>query len=281
MAIRLVAVDVDGTLVTADQRVLPRVQAAAQRALEHGIQLVLCTGRAPGECWYILDALPQIRYAVTQTGAIAQDLKTGETLYHCPLSPDDARLIYSHVRRYDGLVNFFSGGIVYNSKEQMARFERYYPADFRWLFEQSHEFVDDLDAMVAGWGKPVEKLYVPFSSQEECERAMADLTKLPYFVTGAGYVDLEVMNPNTSKGIALAALCKKLGVPREQVMADRRQRQRRGHARLRGRRRCNGKRGRSAQAESRSDCADERRRRRGRYAGACNQRRDIKWAYRI
>ena len=123
------------------------------------------------------------------------------------------------MRRYDGLVNFFSGGIVYNSKEQMARFERYYPADFRWLFEQSHEFVDDLDAMVAGWGKPVEKLYVPFSSQEECERAMADLTKLPYFVTGAGYVDLEVMNPNTSKGIALAALCKKLGVPREQVMA--------------------------------------------------------------
>ena len=219
MAIRLVAVDVDGTLVTADQRVLPRVQAAAQRALEHGIQLVLCTGRAPGECWYILDALPQIRYAVTQTGAIAQDLKTVETLYHCPLSPDDARLIYSHVRRYDGLVNFFSGGIVYNSKEQMARFERYYPADFRWLFEQSHEFVDDLDAMVAGWGKPVEKLYVPFSSQEECERAMADLTKLPYFVTGAGYVDLEVMNPNTSKGIALAALCKKLGIPREQVMA--------------------------------------------------------------
>lgn len=162
MAIRLVAVDVDGTLVTADQRVLPRVQAAAQRALEHGIQLVLCTGRAPGECWYILDALPQIRYAVTQTGAIAQDLKTGETLYHCLLSPDDARLIYSHVRRYDGLVNFFSGGIVYNSKEQMARFERYYPADFRWLFERSHEFVDDLDAMVAGWGKPVEKLYVPF-----------------------------------------------------------------------------------------------------------------------
>lgn len=219
MAIRLVAVDVDGTLVTADQRVLPRVQAAAQRALEHGIQLVLCTGRAPGECWYILDALPQIRYAVTQTGAIAQDLKTDETLYHCPLSPDDARLIYSHVRRYDGLVNFFSGGIVYNSKEQMARFERYYPADFRWLFEQSHEFVDDLDAMVAGWGKPVEKLYVPFSSQEECERAMADLTKLPYFVTGAGYVDLEVMNPNTSKGIALAALCKKLGVPPKQVMA--------------------------------------------------------------
>lgn len=219
MAIRLVAVDVDGTLVTSDQRVLPRVQQAVQRAVEHGVQLVLCTGRAAGECWYVLDALPQIRYAVTHTGAIAQDLKTGRTLYHCPLSPDDARLIYSHARRYDGLINFFSGGIVYNSKQQMARFERYYPAELRWLFERSHEFVDDLDAMVAGWDKPVEKIYMPLSSREECERAMADLTKLPYFVTGAGFVDLEAMNPKTSKGIALAALCETLGIPREQVMA--------------------------------------------------------------
>ena len=40
MAIRLVAVDVDGTLVTADQRVLPRVQAAAQLA---GVQRFVLT----------------------------------------------------------------------------------------------------------------------------------------------------------------------------------------------------------------------------------------------
>ena len=78
MSIRLVAVDVDGTLVTSDQRVLPRVQDAVRRAAAQGVELVLCTGRAIGECWYVLDALPEIRYAVTHTGAMAQDLKTGE-----------------------------------------------------------------------------------------------------------------------------------------------------------------------------------------------------------
>ena len=150
---------------------------------------------------------------------MAQDLKTGELLYHCPLSADDARLIYSHLRRYDGLINFFSGGIVYNSKAQVDNFERYYPASFRWLFERSHEFVDDLDALVAGWDKPVEKFYVPFSGPEVCRQAWADLSQLPYFVTGAGFVDLEVMNPATNKGLALAALCRALGVPAEQVMA--------------------------------------------------------------
>ena len=187
MSIRLVAVDVDGTLVTSDQRVLPRVQDAVRRAAAQGVELVLCTGRAIGECWYVLDALPEIRYAVTHTGAMAQDLKTGELLYHCPLSADDARLIYSHLRRYDGLINFFSGGIVYNSKVQIDNFERYYPASFRWLFERSHEFVDDLDALVAGWVKPVEKFYVPFSGPEVCRQAWAALSQLPYFVTGAGF----------------------------------------------------------------------------------------------
>lgn len=219
MPIRLVAVDIDGTLVTPDQRILPRVQDAVRRAAQHGIELALCTGRAAGECWYILEALPQVRYAITHTGAMAQDLQTGALLHHCPLSPDDARHIYRHLRRYDGLINFFSGGTVYNSTQQMANFTRYYPAAFYALFTHAHEFVDDLDAMLDSWDKPVEKFYVPFSSPEEAARAMADLTQLPYFVTGAGFVDLEVMNPNTNKGVALQALAEALHIPREQVMA--------------------------------------------------------------
>ena len=219
MSIRLVAVDVDGTLVTPDQRVLPRVQDAVRRAAAQGIELVLCTGRAVGECWYVLDALPEIRYAVTHTGSMAQDLETGEVLYHCPLSADDARCIYSHLRRYDGLISFFSDGTVYNAKEQIDHFSRYYPADLRWLFERSHVFVDDLDALVTGWDKPVEKFYVSFSGEAPCRAARADLAQLPYFATGAGFVDLEVMNPATNKGIALAALCRALGVPAGEVMA--------------------------------------------------------------
>ena len=43
MSIRLIAVDVDGTLVTSDQRVLPRVQDAVRRAAAQGVELVLCT----------------------------------------------------------------------------------------------------------------------------------------------------------------------------------------------------------------------------------------------
>ena len=219
MAIRLVAVDVDGTLVTADQRVLPRVKDAVQLAVDHGIQLVLSTGRSAGECWYVLEQLPQIRYAVTYTGSMVQDLQTGAVLYHCPLQADDLRVIYDRLRQYDGLWSVFADGKVYNPRAQMAQFGRYYPEELRELFEHSHTYVDDMDKMIAERIGPVEKVYISYCSKEESARARAAAAKLPYYATGAGFADLEVMNPATNKGAALSALAEMLSIAQGEVLA--------------------------------------------------------------
>ena len=114
-----------------------------------GIQLVLSTGRSAGECWYVLEQLPQIRYAVTYTGSMVQDLKTGAVLYHCPLQADDLRIIYDRLRQYDGLWSLFADGEVYNPRAQMAQFGRYYPEELRELFEHSHTYIDDMDRLIA------------------------------------------------------------------------------------------------------------------------------------
>lgn len=219
MAIRLVAVDVDGTLLTADQRVLPRVKDAVQLAVDHGIQLVLSTGRSAGECWYVLEQLPQIRYAVTYTGSMVQDLKTGAVLYHGPLQADDLRVIYDRLRQYDGLWSLFADGKVYNPRAQMAQFGRYYPEELRELFEHSHTYIDDMDRLIAERTEPVEKVYISYCSKEESARARAAAAKLPYYATGAGFADLEVMNPATNKGLALGALAEALGIAQSEVLA--------------------------------------------------------------
>lgn len=219
MAIRLVAVDVDGTLLTADQRVLPSVKDAVQLAVDHGIQLVLSTGRSAGECWYVLEQLPQIRYAVTYTGSMVQDLKTGAVLYHCPLQADDLRVIYDRLRQYDGLWSLFADGKVYNPRAQMAQFGRYYPEELRELFEHSHTYIDDMDRLIAERTEPVEKVYISYCSKEESARARAAAAKLPYYATGAGFADLEVMNPATNKGLALGALAEALGIAQSEVLA--------------------------------------------------------------
>lgn len=219
MSIRLVAADVDGTLLTAKQTVPERVSRAAALAAEHGIELALCTGRGGCECEGVFAALPQIRYAVLYTGAQVLDRKTGEVIVSRPLSAADAQLIYRRLCKYDGLISFFLGGEVYNSAQKMQNFERYYPEKLKPLFLYAHKIVDDLDRLVAENTQPAEKFYVSFSSIEERKRAFDDVSRLPFFVTGAGFVDLEVMHPQANKGAALAALAEHLGLRREEVMA--------------------------------------------------------------
>lgn len=219
MAIRLVAVDLDGTLLTAKQEIPARVRQAVAQAAARGIEVVISTGRSPVECGFVLEALPQVRYVIACTGAAVMDVHTGAVMCSCALSADDARVIYDHLRRFDGMISFFADGAVYNARWQMEEFERYYPEDRKPLFVEKHVIVDDLDEMIRRRETPVEKFYVSFADRENCLRAREDFSHLPYFATGAGFDDLDIMHPEASKGKALRQIAELLGLRREEVMA--------------------------------------------------------------
>lgn len=66
--IRLLALDLDGTLLNEEKHITPRTLAALERAREQGVLLVPVTGRpAQGLPQAVLD-LPGLRYAVTSNG---------------------------------------------------------------------------------------------------------------------------------------------------------------------------------------------------------------------
>ena len=73
--IRLLALDLDGTLLNEEKHITPRTLAALERAREQGVLLVPVTGRpAQGLPQAVLD-LPGLRYAVTSNGATIRDLQ--------------------------------------------------------------------------------------------------------------------------------------------------------------------------------------------------------------
>ena len=88
MSIKVIALDVDGTLMSSRNELLPSTIAALQDAADHGIHIVLSTGRMLSECRELLAQLPMIRYAVTCTGAQTVELEKrsgyyGEIRYFC------------------------------------------------------------------------------------------------------------------------------------------------------------------------------------------------------
>lgn len=81
MAIRLAALDVDGTLLAPDNSITPATRQAIREAKDAGLEIVVCTGRSFVEVQDILRQLPEVRYLSCGTGAYALDVWTMEMLY--------------------------------------------------------------------------------------------------------------------------------------------------------------------------------------------------------
>ena len=220
MAIRLAALDVDGTLLAPDNSITPATRAAIREAKEAGIEIVVSTGRSFVEVQDILRQLPEVRYISCGTGAYVLDVWTMEELYACSMSEELGKAAYRAAAKSDCMVHLYTGLNVRHSRWCAEHFTNYMEEKMRPLMEKTHIVVDDLDAYVEAMHCPVFKLYVTFPNRKEYEIAYEGVKDLPVFLTDGGWaVDLEIMSRDTDKGVALKALAERLRIPREQVLA--------------------------------------------------------------
>jgi Cof subfamily protein (haloacid dehalogenase superfamily) len=86
--IRLVALDVDGTLLDPREEVTPRVRAAVQAARDSGCLVTLATGRRFIGAREIAIDLGLRLPLVLHGGAVVQDSASGAVIYQDPMTPD-------------------------------------------------------------------------------------------------------------------------------------------------------------------------------------------------
>ena len=87
-SIRLVALDIDGTLLGPDGHVSPRTAAAIRALLDRGVLAVLCTGRIFAEgVQRLAGELGLSLPAIVRNGTAVQDLQTGAVLDRHPIPP--------------------------------------------------------------------------------------------------------------------------------------------------------------------------------------------------
>ena len=88
-SIRLVALDIDGTLLGPEGHVSPRTAAAIRALLDRGVLAVLCTGRIFTEgVQQIAGELGLSLPAIVRNGTAIQDLQTGAVLDRHPIPPE-------------------------------------------------------------------------------------------------------------------------------------------------------------------------------------------------
>lgn len=85
---RLVATDVDGTLLGPDDRVTPRAAAVIERVVAAGVGFVLVTGRPPRWIPPVVDQLGVAPVAVCANGGVLYDAASDEILWSRTLEPE-------------------------------------------------------------------------------------------------------------------------------------------------------------------------------------------------
>ena len=88
MVIRLIALDVDGTLLTSAGEVSPAVRAAIREAAARGVHVTLATGRRLYAAREIAEILGMRLPLILHGGAVIQESSTGAVLYEDAIAPD-------------------------------------------------------------------------------------------------------------------------------------------------------------------------------------------------
>lgn len=85
MSVKLIASDLDGTLLTDDKKISEMTRQMISLAAAHGIQIVPATGRAYSSVPEEVLALPGVEYVITSNGAAIYSVSQGKRIYSCPL----------------------------------------------------------------------------------------------------------------------------------------------------------------------------------------------------
>ena len=243
--VRLVALDLDGTLLNRSGDVSPLTREAIARAAEHGVVIVPATGRPLASLPPVVAQLPGIRYVITSNGAAVWDLgsdplgavysryanaagrRTSEPvcLLRRLMPVEKAREVFARFQQYDGELSVFSNGLAIKTPEGIAKLEARRAQFLSTEAKQSttdgrFTVVRGIESWMARHAHEIEKLCMFFSSAEQAQALLPQFLAVPGVEVVQGSPDnIEVTAAGVDKGEALLALADRLGIPREQTMA--------------------------------------------------------------
>ena len=221
MTVKLIAVDMDGTLLRSDKTVSQRSAEALWGAIEKGVAVVPATGRVAYMIPKPVAGIRGVRYAITSNGAMVKDLQEQKVLYRNLMTMQQARELLTLLDSYGMFAEAYCDGISYSEGRMLDLAVRAgLPENVREYIMKSQCFVDNLLGQISLQSFPPEKVNVPYVPEELRTELREKILSLPGLcVTSSGMENLEVNAASCSKGDALKFLCTKLSVSPSQVMA--------------------------------------------------------------
>lgn len=216
MSIKLIAVDIDGTLLTSKREITPEVFQAVQDAKAKGIKVVITTGRPIAGVTQLLEDLKLTDsgdYVITFNGALVQDVASQEDLVKETLSYDDYLAIEFLARKLGVHMHAITKDGIYTANRNIGKYTVHeaqlvnMPVFYRTPEEMADKeivkimLIDEPDILDAAIAKIPQEFYNTYTL----------VKSQPFY--------LEVVAKTVSKGNAIIHLAEQLGIDMADTMA--------------------------------------------------------------
>jgi len=224
MSVRLIALDIDGTLLNSSQELPDANRAALSRASGRGVEIALVTGRRFDFAMLVADKLDLPLTMIASNGAVIRST-AGQTHLRQLLPAATAKKVLQHTRQWrDGAAVIFD-----RPGSPQIMLENFAPDDSvrYWYYTRNKAYIgmaDSLESCVTE-----EPLQVLFSGtvarMREVETALRGLPFAGEYAIAAtvyeqkDFTMIDVVHPDVSKQAALATWAGQRGIPRAEIMA--------------------------------------------------------------
>lgn len=221
--IRMVGMDLDGTLFTNDKKITEHTRKILKKTIEQGVVALAATGRPESGLPRELLEVPGISYALTSNGARIIRLPSRQVVYQQLILWDVALQAIHMMQTWEHCVweVYFDGKVyVEDGEYHFLYHEDMSPALIEYI-HKSRIFQKDLLGKIEREHIGLEKIHMVFEETSWRDEKLKELQEaFPQLdVSCATTFNMEINSALAGKGNGLLALGKILGISREEIMA--------------------------------------------------------------
>lgn len=219
MSVKIIATDLDGTLMSPDHiNITQRTKKALESAHNKGIKLAISTGRPMCIITDVIEQIPFVDYVINSNGACVYDLHEKRNIYESFIPNDIACELIDFILGYEVFFDVsFNGESHYQQGLEKYFYNMIFPSEFVESVGASMNPHCDLKAFLNGRG--IEKITLYTVKDEDFDELWDKLNSYDLFVANSFKGNIEATSSSADKGKALAGICEHMGIEPEEAMA--------------------------------------------------------------
>ena len=215
MNYKLIAIDMDGTLLNSNKEISNRTIQAIGHAKEKGVNVVLATGRLLKSAQLFADSLELNNHVIACNGAIIID-GSKKVIYSKPMDRNVVEKVMALGKKFNTYYHFYDESQFYSNK-YVKEIVDYYSGrgqsiDVK-IFDDEMEIINDKDLNLYKF------LFID-NDLEKLIKLRKELSSMENISVSKSWTNnLEVMDTGASKGLGLQFLCNRLDISPSEVIA--------------------------------------------------------------